>query len=347
MHKPVSRCKERKCGSTRYNAVAREMEFGIGQYNCPKCTRVFFAHCEFSDILDCRKCHTACQSPIIHPKWKKKARKLNPNAEPFHPRPGRKQFARPPEKFTEPVSLSEQDVPPSSRGSIHPSVSQPRNPIQKQPYAEARVREDAGREAQAFAPALNASTGLTEHMFLSQSEGGESKLSLDYDEDLDNVSDDDSVYPRNPASQRTSKPYTEAHATREESHRGQTSHRPSPEQQRPKRKHAFNPSSVHVSTGSTNSSVSQTDYTVFEKNMDYDDNIPDDQPYPRRFECEGCANKYTVRCKMRNKAPCYECRSVNMPLGPAVDDRIDRTSNRKHQCDECPTDRTRKCPNQT
>lgn len=87
--KPVSRCRGGMCGNTRYDALPREKEFGIGRCLCPKesCGREFYAYCEASETLKCRKCKSDCK-PLIHPKWRKRAwQRLNPGASPF--RPGR------------------------------------------------------------------------------------------------------------------------------------------------------------------------------------------------------------------------------------------------------------------
>ena len=73
--KPVSRCMGGTCGNTQYDALPRDMEFGIGRCLCPKksCARKFYAYCVASEIIKCRKCKSECK-PQIHPKWRKRAR---------------------------------------------------------------------------------------------------------------------------------------------------------------------------------------------------------------------------------------------------------------------------------
>lgn len=84
--KPVSRCRREMCGNMKYDALPRDKEFGIGRCLCSNesCGREFYAYCEASETLECRKCKSKCR-PLIHPKWRKKNR-LNPNAKPFIPR---------------------------------------------------------------------------------------------------------------------------------------------------------------------------------------------------------------------------------------------------------------------
>lgn len=85
--KPVSRCKGKECGNARYDALPRDKEFGIGRCLCSNelCGREFYAYCEASETLKCRKCKSDCK-PLIHPMWRRRARKaLNPDAKPFTP----------------------------------------------------------------------------------------------------------------------------------------------------------------------------------------------------------------------------------------------------------------------
>ena len=89
--KPVSRCRgSGGCGSIRYDALPRDKEFGIGRCICPntRCKRKFYAYCEATDELECRKCGTPSK-PYIHPRWRKRRRgaRLNAGAKPFRPRP--------------------------------------------------------------------------------------------------------------------------------------------------------------------------------------------------------------------------------------------------------------------
>ena len=87
--KRVSRCRGRRCGNRRYDALPRSKEFGIGRFICPnsRCSRKFFGHCEASELLKCRKCGSLTK-PYIHPKWRKRRpNRLNPNTPAFQPRP--------------------------------------------------------------------------------------------------------------------------------------------------------------------------------------------------------------------------------------------------------------------
>ena len=95
---PVSRCKGRMCGKQRYDALPRDMEFGIGRCVCPNkaCRKKFFVHCEATDTFKCRKCKckTECK-PYVHPKWRRRRRrKLNPDAPPFPGPPHRRGNSR-------------------------------------------------------------------------------------------------------------------------------------------------------------------------------------------------------------------------------------------------------------
>ena len=99
--KKVSRCRE--C-QTRYDALPRDKEFGVGRFTCtkPSCKRVFFAKCKATDSLPCRKCKTMVENPYIHPRWRKRrytpasrsrsrqGHSLNPSAATFVPRSQRR-----------------------------------------------------------------------------------------------------------------------------------------------------------------------------------------------------------------------------------------------------------------
>lgn len=89
--KPVSRCRNGACRNTRYDALPRNKEFGIGRFICPNddCKKEFYGFCQATDKLKCRKCKTLAK-PHIHPKWRKRERKsdLNAGAKPFYPRSG-------------------------------------------------------------------------------------------------------------------------------------------------------------------------------------------------------------------------------------------------------------------
>ena len=288
VHKPVSRCRGGKCNAQRYDALPLNEEFGIGQYHCSKCNREFYAHCEFTDVLHCRKCKVPCDKPIIHPIWKKRVRELNPEAKPFQPRKTRSDSSGP--QFT-PYISGQAERPKTTR---HVERERMENSSQHAgqtcPGEGSRVPPSAGR-----------TTG----------------------------------YPTSPTGAPPSRGYAEKSPKT-------ATERPSVPRSC-KQKHVFNSSTPHESTGSTNS-TNITQYNDEAKvDLDHDDNIDDDSPYPRRFECS-CDNKYTVRCKMSNTAPCYSCKADNNPLGPASAGEIEHKTSNRHSCSECPKDGTQ-CPN--
>ena len=289
-HKPVSRCRGDKCSAQRYNPVPKEKEFGIGQYHCPRCNRFFFAHCEFTDILDCRKCKQPCTNPVIHPKWRKRRRPqnsgrrlLNPNAQPFHPRTRTGDTGQQPVQFTATRTIY------SERGMNGKSF---RHSGEPQPGKGFRFTPSAGTGYMTGGPPSH--SWYRTECFERETRTGPRRLSLP---------------------------------------------------QRCKRKHVFNPSTPHQSTGSTISTFLSQDDHQSECDLDYDDDIDDDSPYPRRFVCRGCGSKYTVRCKMRNTALCYACNTDNSPLGPASAEEIDRMTSKEHSCSECPKSGIGNCPN--
>lgn len=65
--KPVSKCFICK---TKYDALPREKEFGIGRYRCLECNNSFFARCEATTIRPCFNCDFVVRAPYIHPKFK-------------------------------------------------------------------------------------------------------------------------------------------------------------------------------------------------------------------------------------------------------------------------------------
>ena len=152
--KPVSRCNQ-NCRATRYDALPRSKEFGIGRFKCPnhQCGRKFFARCEATDRLECRKCRSSAK-PYIHPKWRKRERKsqLNPRANSFNPQ-DRRDFGR--------RTREEEPRQPQTRSRIRPRIFNPSE--------------------------VHVSTGSTVSTFLSQvdfeNEGEGVDLDYDYEDD--------------------------------------------------------------------------------------------------------------------------------------------------------------------
>ena len=65
IHKSVSRCN--KC-KIRYNALPRELEFGIGLFTC-ECGKEFKSKCTAQTKCPCFDCHALVSKPFIHPKF--------------------------------------------------------------------------------------------------------------------------------------------------------------------------------------------------------------------------------------------------------------------------------------
>ena len=201
MSKMVSRC--RKC-HIRYDALDREKEFGIGRFQCtkPACKRVFFAKCQATDVLRCRKCKTPVGSPHIHPKWRKHQHvprsrpgpgfrqvcSLNPSAAPFVP--ALKQQRR--EPSFEPVSLqrslNKMSISASNAHSYVPSnMTQPAVPV---PATAAVLpqKKSAPKPNVINASRIHNSSGSTVSTFITQMDEGDLEdVLLDYDSDDDGV----------------------------------------------------------------------------------------------------------------------------------------------------------------
>ena len=168
--KPVSRCRGEFCEGRRYDALPKNKEFGIGRLICPNetCNRTFYAHCEATDYLKCRKCKTPTK-PHMHPKWRKR-RSLNPNAETF--RPASREDTGP---HFNPVSKFEQDDLSSLEAlSLDPPPT--------------TAASTATPRRRIFNPSMpHVPTGNTISTFLSQCdfEQNGTEVILDYDEDVD------------------------------------------------------------------------------------------------------------------------------------------------------------------
>ena len=64
--KKVSRCK--RC-NIRYDALPRDMEFGVGHFTCPNenCGKVFFNVCTAKSKYNCLECGTKVSGAFLHP----------------------------------------------------------------------------------------------------------------------------------------------------------------------------------------------------------------------------------------------------------------------------------------
>ena len=64
--KEVSRC---KCCNIRYDALPRDMEYGVGHFTCPNenCGKVFFNVCNAKSKYNCLECGTKVSGPFLHP----------------------------------------------------------------------------------------------------------------------------------------------------------------------------------------------------------------------------------------------------------------------------------------
>lgn len=184
--KPVSRCRGHTCGGKRYDALPREREFGIGRCMCPTCDRVFFAYCEGSETLKCRKCKTNCK-PHIHPKWRKKRTRsgvLNPNAASFSPSRNRPRRAPPVRENPGP-----QFMPVSEVGSFNVQELVSSLPEINHQRAD-RGRPEPRMKRRIFnASMAHTCTGSTVSTFLSQidfdTESNMHEVMLDYDSEDD------------------------------------------------------------------------------------------------------------------------------------------------------------------
>ena len=216
--KMVSRCRECRI---RYDALPREKEFGIGRFKCtkPTCERMFFATCEATDVLHCRKCKTPVANPYIHPKWRKRrhipqsrpgsgprrGRSLNPSAVPFIPR-SRQQRQEP---SFEPVSLqgsfNRMSLSASNSSSyvhsnaMHPKISQPQGTPAPKPAAvppkkstpntapTPQHKSTSKPKVKKFnASRVHNSSGSTMSTFITQMSDDEfEEVNLDYDSDDD------------------------------------------------------------------------------------------------------------------------------------------------------------------
>lgn len=205
--KPVSRCRGGKCGKRRYQALPREKEFGIGRCLCPNeaCGREFYAYCEASEILNCRKCRSECK-PLVHPKWRKRARqRLNPHAKAFTP--GRRSRSTSREDLGPhfyPASQSSNEgiphAPPHWVDTMVDGFSamgiNDRSPRNEHPRGRAQPSTPPARRPRRRRKIFNASdehvpTGGTVSTFLTQMDFEMSGMEVDLDYDSDD--DDEKV----------------------------------------------------------------------------------------------------------------------------------------------------------
>ena len=214
--KPVSRC--RNC-QQHYDALPRNKEFGFGRYHCtkPSCGRKFFAKCEATDRLMCRKCKTIVSNPYIHPRWKKAARvrssqkRLNPGAVPFVPKQPPKTrfesshiepvFVPMSEAYHEPPNRTPKGFAPFQQYQVeelHESLEglslsqQSQEPQQAppQPASSSPPPKPRGRATRKkiFNPStLHNSDGQTLSTFITQMNDDGQSVDLDYDSDDEGV----------------------------------------------------------------------------------------------------------------------------------------------------------------
>ena len=203
--KMVSRC---KVCQIRYDALPRRKEFGVGRFQCtkPRCERIFFAKCQATDILRCRKCKTLVKNPHIHPRWRKprhtprprrprssthQNRSLNPSAAPFVP--GSQQRHEP---SSEPVSLhgrlNKMSLSEVSDSSYYPSSMSQSQQSQSQgdysPMPVAPQQRPPDKPKVKNASRVHNSSGSTMSTFITQMDESEfDEVALDYDSDEEGV----------------------------------------------------------------------------------------------------------------------------------------------------------------
>ena len=64
-----------------------------------------------------------------------------------------------------------------------------------------------------------------------------------------------------------------------------------------------------------------------------------------KFECEECANKYAVVCRMIDMAECFQCYKHNSAVEFTPRRKIDRKTGNKHSCSRCDNGKKKRCPN--
>ena len=202
--KMVSRCRE--C-QIRYDSLPRKKEFGVGRLQCtkPTCKRVFFAKCQATDILRCRKCKTLVKNPHIHPRWRKprylprsqrrgrprsrQGRSLDPSAAPFVPRPHDQQRQEP---SFEPISLhgrmNQMSISRSGSAGYYSSATSQSQLSQEDVPPPGQVAQPPNKPKVINASRVHNSSGSTMSTFITQMDDGEfDEVVLDYDSDEEGV----------------------------------------------------------------------------------------------------------------------------------------------------------------
>ncbi len=197
--KPVSRCRGSACHAQRYDALPMDQEFGIGKYYCSNCDRHFFAHCEATQVLQCRKCRQPCRNPIIHPRWRKKTRRDRSQSPRDFPRGGQ----RPPPAYPERGRQEEPAAPDEHIAAPNEHIAAPNEHIAAPD--EPIVEEEQRQREPAFNPSTrHRSTGSTISTCITQGNEQPSEHELDYDDEIS----DATSYPRRFECSRCSNRYT-------------------------------------------------------------------------------------------------------------------------------------------
>ena len=342
--KPVSRCNGGKCGNQRYDALPRQMEFGIGRFICPgpHCGRRFFGHCEATTLLRCRKCGNYAM-PYIHPKWRKRRANWG-YTKPRGPRPSYsdshfKQLSRNPSPAPELSYLSLANV--RSLKSLQGPES-------------VALSQSGASDTEEHSVLSTSALELSDCDALSQcsSSSQQSSWYVPSIRSTCTVSDSDTVseYSYSSVVQRglttnSSTPRSISSARSSSQHTVQPLIKPPCQKKR-----IFNASKIHQPTGGTISTfLTQVDFEITGEDvvLDYDNDEDEDSVGLCKFECLNCENEYTVICRMGDTAECYNCHEINRPLNltPLEDNSqfSQRGADCNHSCSRCNGEG--RCPN--
>lgn len=321
---PVSRCRGGRCGNQRYDALPRNMEFGIGRFICPndRCCRTFFGFCEATDQLQCRKCGSYSK-PYIHPKWKQQQMShLNPRAKVFYPRfHSQQQQKQQPLKQKQKHQFDSMSIASSCRSSALSS-----DPSESDVSSLAQL-------------SLNTSPTNTDDSDSEDSEALSQSSSFPF-------------YQPSISSFSASECNTRSQCSSSTSPQGSTPYKGrrirQPMINQHGRPRVFNASNIHEPTGGTLSTfLTQVNFemTGEEVILDYWGEENEDKVGACKFECVNCENEYTVICRMVETAECYNCHEYNRPLNwaPPRDHVIQGETDNKHSCSRC--DGKGNCPN--
>lgn len=287
--KPVSRCRGGLCGNQRYDALPRNMEFGIGRFLCPdpQCRRRFFGFCEATDSLQCRKCGSFAK-PYIHPKWRRRRKNgLNPAAKSYQP-----QQQELPNRFKA-LKLSGDESKPKSSSESAVSLS----------------------ESSSDGSPTGDDQAISQSSSLAFDLPGDLQQNIDNSDTLSQCSYSSDASTASVTSQRS---YADVVSQSSRSTSPVTPYRPPKQPKitpRPPRR-IFNASKVHEPEGGTISTfLTQVDFEEGGEEVDLDYDSGDDQKIGVcKFECSNCSNEYVVHCSMVDTATCRICHQINRPL---------------------------------